>query len=66
MDHPDWTIAFDVDADMARATRMRVLDMVVADDIPVAGMHLDFPGFGHVSRNGNAYRFDPVAWDYGI
>jgi len=66
MDHPDWTIAFDVDADMARATRMRVLDMVVADDISVAGMHLDFPGFGHISRNGSAYRFDPVAWDYGI
>ncbi|MCK0104324.1 hypothetical protein [Pseudohalocynthiibacter sp. F2068] len=43
LDYPDWTITFDVDADMARATRKRMLDMVAADDILVAGMHLDLP-----------------------
>ena len=63
-DNPDWTIAFDVDADLARATRARLLDRVAADKVPVTGMHMDFPGFGHVVRAGSAYRFDPMPWRY--
>ncbi|KAJ55855.1 hypothetical protein ACMU_08765 [Actibacterium mucosum KCTC 23349] len=63
-DNPDWTIAFDTDAEQARATRLKVLDMVVTDNVPVAGMHLDFPGFGYVGKMGSAYRFDPMPWRY--
>lgn len=61
---PEWTVAFDVDAQTARATRARTLDMVAADRILVAGMHLDFPGFGHVVRDGDAYAFVPAPWWY--
>ena len=33
----------------AIATRQRVMDMVTANRMMVAGMHLDFPCFGHVA-----------------
>ena len=54
---PDVTIAFDVDAEAARATRAKVMDMVATDAIPVAGMHLAFPAVGRVERSGEGYAF---------
>ena len=53
---------FDVDGAQAIATRRRMMDMAAADGLRVAGMHLDFPGFGHVVRDGNAYAFVPEPW----
>ncbi|RWK31378.1 MBL fold metallo-hydrolase [Mesorhizobium sp.] len=63
---PDWSIAFDVDSKLAAETRKRTLDRVVADRILIAGMHLPFPGFGHVARDGQAYRFVPAEWAYEL
>lgn len=60
--HPDWSIAFDTDPAQAAATRKRTLDMVAADRIAVAGMHLDFPGFGHVSKVETGYAITPARW----
>jgi hypothetical protein len=34
------------------------------DRMLVAGMHLPFPGFGHVAREGEGYRFVAAEWDY--
>jgi glyoxylase-like metal-dependent hydrolase (beta-lactamase superfamily II) len=59
---PQAGLAFDTDSDQARATRARALDMAATDRLLVAGMHLDFPSFGHVVRAGGAYAFVPVVW----
>ena len=61
---PDWGIAFDVDMDAGAATRLRTMDMAAADRVLVAGMHLDFPAFGHVQVGAEAgsYRFVPMPW----
>lgn len=65
---PDWGIAFDVDMDAAAATRLRTMDMAVADRVMIAGMHLDFPAFGHVQRGdkGALYRFVPMPWQTAL
>jgi glyoxylase-like metal-dependent hydrolase (beta-lactamase superfamily II) len=59
---PDWGISFDVDAQAAAATRRRIFDMAAADRLPVAGMHVDFPGLAHVRRAGTAYELVPLPW----
>ncbi len=59
---PEVTIDFDSDAQAAAASRKRIFDMVASDRLLVTGMHLHFPGFGHLSRDGNGYRFHPQAW----
>ncbi len=61
---PDWGIAFDVDMDAAAATRSRTMAMVAADRVLIAGMHLDFPAFGHVqpATRAGSYRFVPMPW----
>jgi glyoxylase-like metal-dependent hydrolase (beta-lactamase superfamily II) len=59
---PQAGMAFDTDGDLGRATRARALDMVATDKLLLAGMHLDFPTFGHVRRDGAGYAFEPLVW----
>jgi glyoxylase-like metal-dependent hydrolase (beta-lactamase superfamily II) len=60
---PDWTIAFDVDQPKAAETRKRLLEMASADRLLIAGMHLPFPGFGHVDRAVEGFAFVPAPWE---
>ncbi|HEX6612134.1 MAG TPA: MBL fold metallo-hydrolase [Hyphomicrobiaceae bacterium] len=59
---PEVTIDFDSDPQAAAASRRRIFDMVASDRLLVTGMHLHFPGFGHLTREGSGYRFHPQAW----
>ena len=59
---PDAGMGFDVDGAQAIATRQRIMDMAAADRLLVAGMHLDFPCFGHVARASEGYAFVPDVW----
>lgn len=54
--HPEVSIAFDLDAHLAAATRTRLLDIVSADQLLIAGMHLGEEGFVRIIRNGKHYR----------
>jgi glyoxylase-like metal-dependent hydrolase (beta-lactamase superfamily II) len=56
---PDTGLVYDVDPQAACATRKRMFDRVAADRLMVAGMHLDFPGFGHIVRKGSGFAFEP-------
>lgn len=59
---PDVGVGFDVDGAAAIKTRERIFDMTATDRLLVAGMHLDFPCFGHVVRAGDGYAFIPDVW----
>lgn len=59
---PQAGIGFDGDPATAAASRARALDMAAADRLLVAGIHLDFPIFGHVARHGSGYAIEPVVW----
>jgi glyoxylase-like metal-dependent hydrolase (beta-lactamase superfamily II) len=60
--HPEWPFGFDLDAPQATKTRMTFLDRAAADKTLVGSYHLPFPGFGHVVREGSAYRWLPADW----
>ena len=53
---PDVFIAFDQDPLLSAATRSTLLDVVSADNILIAGMHLGELGFARIQRKGNLYR----------
>ena len=36
------------------------LYLIAADRLQVAGAHMDFPGFGTLTRNGTDFRFEPA------
>jgi glyoxylase-like metal-dependent hydrolase (beta-lactamase superfamily II) len=58
---PKVTIEFDVDPARAMATRLKVFGWTAKEAFLVAGMHLPFPGLGHVRADGKgAYTWVPV------
>jgi glyoxylase-like metal-dependent hydrolase (beta-lactamase superfamily II) len=62
--HPEWKVAFDVDADQAVETRKRVLERVAADRLPVLAYHFPYPGLGHVGRARQGYGWEPIVWSW--
>ena len=59
---PEVGLTFDVDREVAAATRKRILDQVAAERSLVAGMHLEFPALGYVRRAGAGFAWVPEQW----
>ena len=60
--HPEAAVAFDVDPQAARASRKRAFDRASAERMLVAGIHHDFPLFGHLRAHGQAFAWDAEVW----
>jgi glyoxylase-like metal-dependent hydrolase (beta-lactamase superfamily II) len=60
--HPDWSALFDHDADRARATRHRMLDIAATEKMQVSFYHAPFPATGHIMRQGAGYALVPAMW----
>ncbi|MCD7964023.1 MAG: MBL fold metallo-hydrolase [Rikenellaceae bacterium] len=61
MPYPQISVTYDVDPDYARESRLAILKYVAENNIPVAGMHIAYPGIGYVKDNGKGgYEFVPV------
>jgi glyoxylase-like metal-dependent hydrolase (beta-lactamase superfamily II) len=63
---PEVTIDFDTDPQAAAASRRRIFDMAASERLLVTGMHLHFPGFGHLARRGEGFAFTPQAWQQAL
>jgi glyoxylase-like metal-dependent hydrolase (beta-lactamase superfamily II) len=50
----------DTDPKQAANTRVRVLDMLAANRIPLLGYHLPWPGIGHVDKLGDGFQYFPA------
>ena len=63
---PEWHFSMDDDPDTAAITRQRILEMVVAEDIPVTGFHIPFPSIGYVEKKGNGFEFRPATYQFNL
>ena len=63
---PEVTMAFDTDPQVAAATRRQVFDMVATNQQLIAGMHVHFPGFAYLVKQGDGYLMLPEPWDQGF
>ncbi len=60
---PDVWVEQDSDPETAVATRKRTLEMASRDRLLIAGAHVHFPGFLHVSGDaGTGYELHPELW----
>jgi glyoxylase-like metal-dependent hydrolase (beta-lactamase superfamily II) len=60
MDHPEVTISFDSDEKTAAAERRQGFDAAARAGYLIGGAHLQFPGLGHLQKEGKGYEFIPV------
>ena len=57
---PNWLSGSDQDPELARTTRMSLLDRLAHEQMLMIGFHLPHPGLGLVERQGAHYRFQAV------
>lgn len=57
--------AFDTDSKMSAKTRVRVLDMLATDRIPLLAYHFAWPGIGHAAKHGEGFRYYPLPMQMG-
>lgn len=55
---PQWSVAFDSDPALARATREKTLAALAKSHELVFAPHFPFPGVGHVTAAGDAFAWD--------
>jgi glyoxylase-like metal-dependent hydrolase (beta-lactamase superfamily II) len=55
---PDWHCVFDIDKEVAAATRRKIYDLAATERWPVIGYHMPFPSIGYVERrDSQGYRW---------
>ena len=54
---PNWESGSDQDGAQAAATRARLFDRILTDDLAIAGFHLPNGGMGRVEKANEGYRF---------
>ncbi len=59
LERPRLEFAYDTDPKGAAQTRVRLLDMLAASRTPVMSYHFPWPGFGHVAKAGEGFRYYP-------
>lgn len=67
MERPTWHVLFDMDKEMAVASRIRMLDMLSADRIPFIGYHMPFPAIGFVEKHKHPdthYHWEPASYQF--
>src|SRR6202795_475813 len=68
LQHPEVTVAFDLDPTAAAATRNQLLPKLAGGDVLIAGPHTSlFPALGRLRKDGSGYSWVPVVftdrWD---
>ena len=63
LQHPEVTVAFDIDPTAAAATRNQLLPKLAGGDVLIAGPHSSlFPPLGRLRKEGNGYVWAPVVF----
>jgi len=57
VEKPRIEFAYDTDPKLSVKSRVRVLDMLAAQKIPLLAYHFPWPGIGHVAKQGEGFRF---------
>jgi glyoxylase-like metal-dependent hydrolase (beta-lactamase superfamily II) len=56
---PRWRVGVDVDSAMGVESRVRTLDMLASTRMLMGGVHVPWPGFGRVIRDGEGFLYVP-------
>lgn len=64
--NPDWQAIFDMDGELAKATRRKMLEMAASEGAQVAFYHAPFPATGRIAKDGTGYRLLPAQWSSAL
>ena len=55
LEKPLTEFKYDTDPKQSAGSRVRILDMLAANKIPLAAYHFPWPGYGHIVKNGDGF-----------
>jgi glyoxylase-like metal-dependent hydrolase (beta-lactamase superfamily II) len=56
-ERPKTEFAYDTDPKQAVQSRLKVFDMIASQKIPMIAYHFPWPGYGHLAKSGDGYRY---------
>ena len=59
LEKPRMEFSYDTDPKQAAASRVRLLEMLAANKIPVMSYHFAWPGYGYVAKVGDGFKYYP-------
>lgn len=62
--HPDWYVGFDTDLAEAAASRFATMQRAADERLRIAGSHLPFPAFGHLTSRGAGFDYHAELWRF--
>ena len=66
MEKPRMEFSYDTDPAQAAGSRVKMLDMLAAQKIPVLAYHYPWPGVGHIAKTGEGFHYYPEAMNLNI
>ena len=66
VEKPRIEFAYDTDSKQSANTRVRVLEMLASQKIPLIAYHFPWPGVGHVAKQGDGFRYYPAPMEMTI
>ena len=61
---PRTEFAYDTDPKQAVQSRLKVFDMVASQKLPMLAYHFPWPGYGHLSKQGDGFRYYPEPMEF--
>ncbi len=61
VEKPRFEFAYDTDPKQSANSRVRTLDMLASQKIPLIAYHFPWPGHGHVAKQGDGFRYFPAS-----
>lgn len=62
--HPEWRISFDIDGQAAIDRRISLLNELADSRVMFLSYHNDFPGLGHIFRQGEEFGLLNVRYQF--
>jgi glyoxylase-like metal-dependent hydrolase (beta-lactamase superfamily II) len=63
LEHPHTHFLYDTDAVQSAESRVRMMNMFAANRTLILAYHFDWPGMGHVTKEGDGFRYFPHGQD---
>ncbi len=61
---PRTEFAYDTDPKQAVQSRLKVFDMIASQKLPMLAYHFPWPGYGHLAKQGDGFRYYPEAMEF--
>ena len=61
LEKPRMQFSYDTDPAQAAETRVKLLDMIAANKVPIMAYHYAWPGLGHIAKTGEGFHYYPEA-----